>query len=76
MTARSEVPSTSRSTASSARMAVHPAMAQLFDMADRRYVGWLNVTDLQVGWLGGKLHVGQNVFCIYYVDVSGLDRQC
>lgn len=49
MTARSEGPSTGRSIASSARLAVHPAMALLFDMADRRQVGWLTVTDLQVG---------------------------
>eukprot|EP00903_Cladosiphon_okamuranus_P018730 g17240.t1 len=48
MTGRSEGPSTSRSIASSTRLAVHPAMARLFDMADRRHVGWLNVTDLQV----------------------------
>lgn len=48
MTGRSEGPSTSRSIASSARLAAHPAMARLFDMADRRHLGWLNVTDLQV----------------------------
>eukprot|EP00752_Nemacystus_decipiens_P018616 g16691.t1 len=48
MTGRSEGPSTSRSMASSARMAAHPAMARLFEMADRRRVGWLNVTDLQI----------------------------
>ncbi|CAN0372844.1 unnamed protein product, partial [Ectocarpus sp. 13 AM-2016] len=47
-TPRSEGPSTARSQASSVKSAVHPAMARLFDMADRRDVGWLNVTDLQV----------------------------
>ncbi|CAM9107418.1 unnamed protein product [Ectocarpus sp. 8 AP-2014] len=46
-TPTSEGPSTARSQASSAKSVVHPAMARLFDMADRRDVGWLNVTDLQ-----------------------------
>ncbi|CAN0235065.1 unnamed protein product, partial [Pylaiella littoralis] len=53
VSARSEGPSTARSHASSARTSTqyHPAMAGLFDMADRRNVGWLNVTDLQVVFL-------------------------
>ncbi|CBJ27711.1 hypothetical protein Esi_0083_0040 [Ectocarpus siliculosus] len=42
-TPTSEGPSTARSQASSAKSVVHPAMAMLFDMADRRDVGWLNV---------------------------------
>ncbi len=48
MTARSEGPSTSRSFASTAKSLVHPAMIRLFELADRRDVGWLNVMDLQV----------------------------
>ncbi|CAM9509561.1 unnamed protein product [Scytosiphon promiscuus] len=43
MTARSEGVSTARSLASSAKLLLHPAMAGLFDMADRRRVGWLNI---------------------------------
>ncbi|CAN0051419.1 unnamed protein product, partial [Ectocarpus fasciculatus] len=42
-TPRSEGPSTARSLASSTKLSMHPAMGRLFDMADRRDVGWLNV---------------------------------
>lgn len=45
---RSDISGVAKSVASSARSVVHPAMGRLFDTADRRQAGWLNVTDIQV----------------------------